>query len=56
MKAGITNLALCTVMSILIITSGHSGRTDSNGGHKDNNNVSGLGLGSCLYHYDCGRR
>lgn len=28
----------------------HSGRTDSNGGHKDNNNVSGLGY----YHYHCG--
>lgn len=29
---------------------GHSGRTDSNGGHKDNKNVSGLGS----YHYHCG--
>ena len=29
---------------------GHSGRTDSNGGHKDNNNKSGLGN----YHYHCG--
>ncbi len=28
----------------------HSGRTDSNGGHKDNKNVSGLGP----YHYHCG--
>ena len=28
----------------------HSGRTDSNGGHKDNKNVSGLGN----YHYHCG--
>ena len=28
----------------------HSGRTDSNGGHKDNKNVSGLGS----YHYHCG--
>lgn len=28
----------------------HSGRTDKYGGHKDNNNVSGLGS----YHYHCG--
>lgn len=28
----------------------HQGRTDSNGGHKDNKNVSGLGS----YHYHCG--
>lgn len=28
----------------------HSGRTDANGGHKDKNNVSGLGY----YHYHCG--
>lgn len=28
----------------------HSGRTDSNGGHRDKNNVSGLGP----YHYHCG--
>jgi len=28
----------------------HSGRTDANGGHKDNKNVSGLGS----YHYHCG--
>lgn len=28
----------------------HSGRTDSSGGHHDNNNVSGLGS----YHYHCG--
>ncbi len=28
----------------------HSGRTDSNGGHKDNQNKSGLGS----YHYHCG--
>ena len=28
----------------------HSGRTDSNGGHRDNKNVSGLGY----YHYHCG--
>lgn len=28
----------------------HSGRTDSNGGHRDNKNQSGLGY----YHYHCG--
>ena len=28
----------------------HGGRTDSNGGHRDNNNVSGLGY----YHFHCG--
>ncbi len=28
----------------------HSGRTDSSGGHRDNNNVSGLGP----YHFHCG--
>ncbi len=32
------------------IVEAHSGRTDSNGGHRDNNNVSGLGS----YHYHCG--
>lgn len=30
--------------------SAHSGRTDSNGGHRDNRNASGLGN----YHYHCG--
>jgi hypothetical protein len=29
---------------------GHSGRTDGNGGHRDNKNKSGLGY----YHYHCG--
>lgn len=32
------------------ITFAHSGRTDSNGGHRDNKNKSGLGS----YHYHCG--
>lgn len=31
-------------------TISHPGRTDSSGGHKDNNNKSGLGS----YHYHCG--
>lgn len=33
-----------------IILYAHSGRTDANGGHRDNNNKSGLGS----YHYHCG--
>lgn len=32
------------------VSEAHSGRTDSNGGHKDNKNKSGLGY----YHYHCG--
>ncbi len=34
----------------LIVAEAHSGRTDSNGGHRDNKNKSGLGS----YHYHCG--
>lgn len=33
-----------------VTVSAHSGRTDSNGGHRDNQNASGLGS----YHYHCG--
>lgn len=33
-----------------VSVSAHSGRTDSQGGHRDNKNVSGLGS----YHYHCG--
>jgi len=40
----------CFVVCITASTLAHSGRTDSNGGHKDNKNVSGLGS----YHYHCG--
>lgn len=36
--------------SPIATVSAHSGRTDSNGGHRDNRNVSGLGS----YHYHCG--
>lgn len=42
-------LTLCILLSATM-TFGHSGRTDSNGGHKDNKNKSGLGS----YHYHCG--
>lgn len=41
------------ILSVIFIganTYAHSGRTDSNGGHKDNKNKSGLGN----YHYHCG--
>lgn len=38
------------IMILTISVSAHSGRTDSSGGHRDNNNVSGLGY----YHYHCG--
>lgn len=48
------------IISILLIFLGiismvtsvyvHSGKTDSNGGHRDNGNKSGLGS----YHYHCG--
>ncbi len=44
---------LILALLMLLVSSvsyAHSGRTDSNGGHKDNNNVSGLGS----YHYHCG--
>lgn len=39
---------LCMMLSVSAMA--HSGRTDSQGGHKDNKNVSGLGS----YHYHCG--
>lgn len=43
-------LALCMLISTSTIALGHSGRTDSSGGHRDNKNKSGLGS----YHYHCG--
>lgn len=52
-KGSILAIALIAISLILISMSavyGHSGRTDSNGGHKDNQNKSGLGP----YHYHCG--
>lgn len=39
-----------TIMTPPLTTEAHGGRTDSNGGHKDNKNKSGLGS----YHYHCG--
>lgn len=55
MKYNYRKLLISILMMTIIIcaslsTFAHSGRTDSNGGHKDNKNVSGLGS----YHYHCG--
>lgn len=45
---------ICIIAAAVMIAAvpvcGHSGRTDSSGGHRDNRNVSGLGY----YHYHCG--
>lgn len=41
---------LIMILAFPLNSMGHSGRTDSNGGHKDNKNASGLGP----YHYHCG--
>lgn len=38
------------ITNTTITAQAHSGRTDGNGGHKDNHNKSGLGG----YHYHCG--
>lgn len=38
------------IISMGLTAYGHSGRTDTNGGHRDNQNKSGLGS----YHYHCG--
>ncbi len=48
-KLSILVIAL-SIISIGVNAYGHSGRTDSSGGHKDNKNKSGLGS----YHYHCG--
>ena len=39
-----------TIITPPLTTEAHGGRTDSNGGHRDNKNKSGLGS----YHYHCG--
>lgn len=51
-KAKIISIIIITVsiISISLNAYTHSGRTDANGGHKDNKNKSGLGS----YHYHCG--
>ncbi len=48
-------VTLCVPQTFLgvpnvIVAEAHGGRTDSNGGHRDNKNASGLGS----YHYHCG--
>src|SRR5574344_361303 len=43
-------IMLIMLISLANTVLAHSGRTDSNGGHKDNKNKSGLGS----YHYHCG--
>lgn len=43
-------LAILMLAGSVMTVSAHSGRTDSRGGHKDNQNKSGLGY----YHYHCG--
>ena len=43
-------MAIVTIICMGNYTYAHSGRTDANGGHRDNNNKSGLGS----YHYHCG--
>ena len=48
----ITSMSLYVfiILSFVVNIYGHSGRTDSSGGHRDNQNKSGLGS----YHYHCG--
>ena len=43
-------MAIVTIICMGNYTYAHSGRTDANGGHRDNNNKSELGS----YHYHCG--
>lgn len=56
MKNFLKKISVCLLSGILMFSSvpgtvdAHSGRTDANGGHRDNQNKSGLGS----YHYHCG--
>lgn len=43
-------IVIIGIVAIQISVYSHSGRTDANGGHRDNKNKSGLGS----YHYHCG--
>lgn len=43
-------VVIIILLSLQTVLFAHSGRTDANGGHKDNKNKSGLGS----YHYHCG--
>lgn len=47
-KTGLITLSI--IFSCMTNVYAHQGRTDSNGGHRDNRNASGLGS----YHYHCG--
>lgn len=50
-KRIVSIITICILMlTVPFVIFAHSGRTDSNGGHKDNKNKSGLGS----YHYHCG--
>ena len=51
-KKVLLTITLITIICIACVFSvyAHKGRTDSNGGHRDNDNQSGLGS----YHYHCG--
>lgn len=50
-KTLISTILFVILLAAIVLTAfAHSGRTDSAGGHRDNNNVSGLGY----YHYHCG--
>lgn len=50
LKKFIVTLLCISMIMPVVITSAHSGRTDSAGGHHDYKNASGLGS----YHYHCG--
>lgn len=50
MRKRMYSMIMVFVLVFTSIVSAHPGRTDSNGGHRDNKNVSGLGS----YHYHCG--
>ena len=52
MKKTTTKIIVAALLALALALTAyaHSGRTDAQGGHKDNNNVSGLGP----YHFHCG--
>lgn len=50
LKKVVVVIAILIMLTIPTVNFAHSGRTDANGGHKDNQNKSGLGS----YHYHCG--
>ena len=50
LKNVVAIIVILLLLCMPTINFAHSGRTDANGGHKDNQNKSGLGP----YHYHCG--